>query len=153
MIRRMPRTLALAVIIGIGIFNLYQAVIGWTLSDAGAYWNAAMRLRDGGDLYPVLASVEGSEIYRYAPWFAWLTVPVTYLPIQLAGALWSLVLLGASARAGTAGAPAGLAAGRPLRTDPGGHQRHWQRPSPGHRGLVWGVERRSGPIWVGSRRH
>jgi hypothetical protein len=98
-IRRLPRTIALAIIIGVGIFNIYQAVIGWTLSDAGAYWNAAMRLREGAELYPTLASVDASEVYRYAPWFAWLTVPVTYLPVQLAGALWSAVLLGASAAA------------------------------------------------------
>ena len=84
-IRRLPRTIALAVIIGIGIFNLYQAVIGWTLSDACAYWNAAIRLREGAELYPQLASVDASEVYRYAPWFAWLAVPGTFLPVQLAG--------------------------------------------------------------------
>ena len=86
-VRRLPRTVALALIIGIGIFNLYHAVVGWTLSDAGAYWNAAMRLREGADLYPALASVEGSEIFRYAPWFAWVTVPFTYLPGWLVGTL------------------------------------------------------------------
>ena len=35
-------------------------------------------------------------MYRYAPWFAWLTVPVTFLPVQVAGTLWSAVLLVAS---------------------------------------------------------
>jgi hypothetical protein len=52
MIRRIPRTVALAVIIAIGIFNVYMAVTHWTLSDAGAYWEAALRLRSGGELYP-----------------------------------------------------------------------------------------------------
>jgi hypothetical protein len=93
---RLARTVALAVVIGIGIFNLYQAVIGWTLSDATAYWNAALRLRDGEPLYPLLANVDASEVYRYAPWFAWFTVPFTYLPVQLVGALWSAVLLAGS---------------------------------------------------------
>jgi len=94
---RLARTVALAVIIGIGIFNLYQAAANWTLSDATAYWNAALRLRDGDLLYPLVTNVDGPEVYRYAPWFAWVAVPVTFLPLQLAGVLWSVVLLLASA--------------------------------------------------------
>ena len=99
--RRLARVVALAVIIGIGIFNLYQAALHWTLSDAAAYWNAGMRLRDGAPLYPALSNVDASEVYRYAPWFAWLTVPVTFLPAQVAGALWSAVLLAGSCLAVT----------------------------------------------------
>jgi hypothetical protein len=98
-VERLARTVALAVIIAIGIFNLYIAITNWTLSDAGAYWQAGLRLRDGEPLYPTLASAEGSEIYRYAPWFAWLTVPWTFLPQWLVGVFWSAVLLGASALA------------------------------------------------------
>lgn len=97
--RRLARIVALAVIIGIGFFNLYQAALHWTLSDAEAYWNAGLRLREGAPLYPALANVDASEVYRYAPWFAWLTAPFTFLPVQLAGALWSAVLLAASAMA------------------------------------------------------
>lgn len=93
---RLARTVALAVILGIGIVNLYWALAAWTLSDAGAYWNAAMRLREGGELYPTLADVDASDVYRYAPWFAWLAVPFTFLPIQIAGLIWSAVLLAAS---------------------------------------------------------
>jgi hypothetical protein len=93
---RLARIVAMAVIIGIGLFNLYHAVIGWTLSDAHAYWQAAMRLREGADLYPMMASQDASEVYRYAPWFAWLTIPFTFLPPQVAGAIWSVILLGAS---------------------------------------------------------
>ena len=77
---RLARIVALAVIIGIGIFNLIAAVTHWTLSDAAAYWNAAERLRDGAPLYPVLTDVDASEVYRYAPWFAWLAVPFTCGP-------------------------------------------------------------------------
>jgi len=96
-LRRFARTVALAVIIGVGIVNLYWAVSAWTLSDAEAYWNAAMRLREGQPLYPVLADVDASHVYRYAPWFAWVAVPFTFLPVQLAGGLWSVMLLAASA--------------------------------------------------------
>jgi len=95
--RRFARTVALAVIFGIGLVYLVQAATDWSMSDAAAYWNAALRLREGEPLYPLLADVDGSEVYRYAPWFAWVAVPVTFLPQQLAGALWSLVLLAASA--------------------------------------------------------
>jgi hypothetical protein len=93
---RLARIVALAVIIGVGISELYFAVTGWTQTDAGAYWNAALRLRAGLPLYPVVGDVEASDVYRYAPWFAWLTVPFTYLPVQVAGAIWSAILLGAS---------------------------------------------------------
>ena len=96
---RLARLVALAVIIAIGIFNVWMAVSSWTLSDAGAYWQAGLRLRAGEDLYPALASVDASEVYRYAPWFAWAAVPWTFLSVQVAGVLWSAVLLAASALA------------------------------------------------------
>jgi hypothetical protein len=108
-----------------------------------------MRLREGGELYPALASVDASDVYRYAPWFAWLTVPWTFLPIQLAGALWSLVLLAASA----------------LALVPLARMRAWILialfgpilvgiSAVGNvqplivAALMLGLERRSGPVWV-----
>ena len=147
---RLARTVALAVVIGIGLFNLYQAATNWTLSDASAYWHAALRLRDGAALYPVLTNVDASEVYRYAPWFAWVSVPVTWLPAQVAGAIWSALLLAAS----------GLAI-LPL-----ARARAWLLvaffapilvgiSAVGNvqpilvAALVWGVERRSGPLWIG----
>jgi hypothetical protein len=146
---RLSRTVALAVIIGIGLFNLYQAVTNWTLSDAGAYWEAAMRIRDGQQLYPPLASVDASDVYRYAPWFAWAAVPFTFLSLSLAGGLWSVILLAASAAA----------------LVPLVRMRAWilviffgpvlvgiSAVGNAHplliAGLVLGVERRSGPLWV-----
>jgi hypothetical protein len=146
---RLARTVALAVIIGVGIFNLYIALTGWTLSDASAYWEAALRLRAGQPLYPTLTSPEGSDIYRYAPWFAWLTVPWTFLPTWVAGTLWSIVLLVASG-----------AALLPLL-----QRRAWLLmaffapilvgiSAIGNvqplivAGLVLGLDRRSGPIWI-----
>jgi predicted membrane protein len=147
---RLARTVALAVVIAIGLFNLYQAAIHWTLSDAAAYWNAALRLGEGGELYPVLTNVDASEVYRYAPWFAWLAVPFTFLSIQVAGAIWSVILLAGSglalvplvrARAWLAVAffapiLVGISAVgnvQPLIIAP----------------LVWSLERRSGPVWIG----
>jgi hypothetical protein len=148
-VERLARTVALAVIIAIGLFNLYHAAVGWTLSDAEAYWNAGMRLRTGAELYPALASVDASDVYRYAPWFAWLAVPFTFLPVQLAGAIWSVILL----------------AGSFLALAPLARARAWilvalfapilvgiSAVGNVHplliAGLMWGVERRSGPGWV-----
>src|SRR5688500_18671761 len=97
--RRIGWIVTVAIIVAIGILNLYQSVIGWTLPDAAAYWEAGLRLRAGEELYPPLESVEASDVYRYAPWFAFLAVPWTFLPIPVAGALWSVMLLAASAAA------------------------------------------------------
>jgi hypothetical protein len=146
---RVARTVALAVILAIGIVNLYWAVTAWTLSDAGAYWNAGMRLREGADLYPVLADVDASEVYRYAPWFAWLTVPFTFLPIQLAGAIWSVVLLAASGWAlwplVQARAWLLIAFFGPILV---GISAVGNVQALIVAGLLHGVERRSGPLWI-----
>jgi hypothetical protein len=89
-------------------------------------------------------------VYRYAPWLAWLAVPVTYLPAQMAGALWSVVLLGASvfALVPLARARAWLAVaffGPILVGISAVGNIHPLLIAP----LVWTVERRSGPVWVG----
>jgi predicted membrane protein len=147
---RLARTVALAVIIGIGLFNLLQAATHWTLSDAAAYWNAGLRLREGAPLYPVLANVDASEVYRYAPWFAWLAVPFTYLPVQVAGALWSAFLLAASGLAlvplARARAWVAVAFFAPILVGISAVGNvHPLLVAP----LVWTVERRSGPFWIG----
>ncbi len=148
---RLAKLVAMAVVIGIGLFNTYQAFSSWTLSDATAYWHAALRLRDGESLYPLLTNVDASEVYRYAPWFAWAAVPFTFLPVQVAGALWSAVLLAASA----------------LALVPLVQARAWLLvalfgpiligiSAVGNvqpllvAGLVWGVERRAGPVAIGA---
>lgn len=72
---------------------LIGAVVSQTVRpDAEAYWLAAQRLRDGLPLY---ASPRGdeTEIYRYAPWFAYAWVPLTYLGHDLAFAVWRGILL------------------------------------------------------------
>ncbi len=147
--KRLARLGVTALVIGLGIANLYWSVAGWTLSDASAYWDAANRLRDGAELYPVVANVEGSDVYRYAPWFAWAAIPFTFLPIQLAGAAWSLILIGASVVA----------------VVPMARRRAWLQvgfffpiligiSAVGNAQalmvawLVWGAERRSGPLWI-----
>jgi hypothetical protein len=147
---RLARIVALAVIIGVGISELWFAVTAWTQTDAAAYWNAAIRLREGHALYPPVTNVEASDVYRYAPWFAWFTVPFTFLPIQVAGAIWSLVLIAASIAAVVP-----LARGRawaqvafffPILI---GISAYGNVQALLVAALVWTVERRSGPLWIG----
>lgn len=149
MATRIARIVTQAIVIGISISLVLFAVSDWKLSDASAYWNAGMRLRDGAPLYPVVGNVEASDVYRYAPWFAWLAIPFTFLPPFLAGALWSLILLGSSA----------------LAVWPAARRGAWLQTvffgavligisAIGNAQpvivamLVHGVERRSGPLWI-----
>lgn len=86
----------LALCIGYGIANVYWSATAWEIPDIGAYWNAALRLREGGPLYPAVADVNASDVYRYAPWFAYSWIPLTHLPRWLVDAGWSVALVAAS---------------------------------------------------------
>ncbi len=147
---RIGRIVAAAVIIGVGISILYFAVTRWTQSDAAAYWNAALRLRHGAQLYPVVGNAEASDVYRYAPWFAWLAVPFTFLPVQVAGAIWSAVLVAASCVAVTPLARRGawlqVAFFWPVLI---GISAYGNVQALMVAGLAWGAPRRSGPLWIG----
>jgi len=149
-VMRLARIVALAVIIGVGVNYIYQAVTLWNLSDATAYWNAAMRLREGAPLYPVIGNVEASDVYRYAPWFAWVTVPFTFLPLWLAGAIWSLILVAASVAAvvplARRGAWIQVAFFFPILI---GISAFGNVQALLVASLVWTVDRWSGPAWIG----
>lgn len=146
---RLAKTVVAGLVIGLGVANLWFSITGWTLSDASAYWEAAHRLREGGELYPAVANVEASNVYRYAPWFAWLAVPFTFLPVQVAGGLWSLVLVAASAAAvhplARRGAWLQVAFFFPILI---GISAVGNAQALMVAWLVWGVDRRSGPFWV-----
>ncbi|HET7521616.1 MAG TPA: glycosyltransferase 87 family protein, partial [Candidatus Limnocylindria bacterium] len=60
--------------------------------DADAYWHAAQRLREGMPLY-LPAGQDETEIYRYAPWFAFAWLPLTYLSQDAAFVVWRGLLL------------------------------------------------------------
>jgi glycosyl transferase family 87 len=148
----LPRMLVLALCIGYGISNTIWSATQWEIPDIGAYWNAALRLREGLPLYPAVSDVNASEVYRYAPWFAYLWIPLTYLPRSLVDGLWSVALVGASIavvipaiRLRTAAALAFTAIGGSfliLIASRGNVQPLMIAA------LVYGVERRSGPVWI-----
>ncbi|HET6381255.1 MAG TPA: glycosyltransferase 87 family protein [candidate division Zixibacteria bacterium] len=86
--------LAAVTIAGFGAVILIGA--GWipgVKPDADAYWLAALRLREGEPLYlPAAAYADEIDIYRYAPWFAYAWVPLTYLPQESAYLVWRALL-------------------------------------------------------------
>jgi hypothetical protein len=147
---RLARIVVLAFVIGLGISHLYFAITDWSQTDATAYWTAAMRLREGQQLYPVVSNVEASSVYRYAPWFAWLTVPFTFLPVQVAAAIWSTILIVASYLAVVplvrhgAWIQAGFFFPILIGISAYGNVHALLIAV-----LVWTVERRSGPLWIG----
>ena len=149
---RVARLVALAIVIGWSVSNAWYRITDWSLSDMDAYWNAALRMREGALLYPPLADPSAADVYRYAPWFAWAWVPLTYLPKALVATGWSLVLIAAT-----------VAALRPLMRPTAaslataaliGSMLIWAA-SVGNvqplmiAVLVHGIDRRSGPLWVG----
>jgi hypothetical protein len=150
---RAARILAAAIVIGWSLANVIQRVGDWSLSDMDAYWNAALRLREGGLLYPPVPDPSAVDIFKYAPWFAWVWIPLTLLPKAVVGAAWSAVLVGAS---GAALVPllrqislARLSAAALL-----GSLLIWSAASGNVQPLlvavlVHGVATRAGPIWIG----
>jgi hypothetical protein len=97
-IERVARFIASGIILGWLAYTLASWFLAWNPADASAYLGAAQRLREGGDLY-VSMSPEAHEVYRYAPWFAFAWVPLTYLPDDLVRHAWSLAMLVCSALA------------------------------------------------------
>ena len=151
---RVARLVAVAIVIGWSIANVIQRAGDWSLSDMDAYWNAAMRLREGGRLYPQVPDPAAVDIYKYAPWFAWAWIPLTFLPKIIVGIAWSAVLVAASMAAIVPllrhGTLTAIAAASLI-----GSVLTWSAASGNVQPLLvavlmWGVERRSGPLWIGA---
>lgn len=90
------RAFVFAILIAYALAALIAVPTHWHFEDAGAYWNAAERLREGGPLYFSSPDLGLPELYRYAPWFAFVWVPLTYLPAGLVMALWGVLLVAAA---------------------------------------------------------
>lgn len=149
---RATRLLVLAICIGYGIGNVVWSATAWEIPDIGAYWNAAMRLREGQPLYVPVTDVNASDVYRYAPWFAMAWIPLTMLPRPLVDAGWSLALVAASLavmlpplklRTATAVAFTALIGSFLILIASRGNVQPLMVAA-----LAYGVERRSGPIWI-----
>jgi len=93
LLRRLPRDVVMAVLLGYLAYTVASWFLVWNPADGGAYYDAAVRLTHGQPLYPPI-NPEAHEVYRYAPWFAVAWIPLTALPRDLALHAWSLAMLG-----------------------------------------------------------
>jgi hypothetical protein len=98
LVRRLPRTLVMAVLLGYLGYTLASWFLLWSPADGGAYFDAAFRLTHGQPLYPPI-NPEAHEVFRYAPWFAVAWIPLTLLPRDVALHAWSLAMLGCAVAA------------------------------------------------------
>jgi hypothetical protein len=89
--QRLVQAIALGLGLGLGLTLIHEGLV-WT--DGQVYWMAAERLRDGEPLYPSPGDPE-VLFYKYAPWFAWAWVPLTFLPEPLVAAAWTAFMLAA----------------------------------------------------------
>jgi hypothetical protein len=149
---RLARTVVLAFIVAITVLNVVWAIGDWHLHDMNVYWTAAEQWRQTGNPYTPLPTADADSVYRYAPWFAALWVPLTYLPRLLVNIGWSGILIVAAFTAvwplfrvaGRSAVPLGLLMwgiliGMAAIGNSHGLMIAW---------LVWGAERRSGPLWI-----
>jgi hypothetical protein len=68
---------------------------GQLLVDMTAHTLAGERLKTTGQIY---SSYPGDLVpYKYAPWFAALWIPLTFIPTAVVGALWLTTLVGSAA--------------------------------------------------------
>ena len=65
-------------------------------ADTQAYWDAAVRIRHGLPVYPVLTDVDASSVFRYPAWFAYAWVPLTALPERAVDIGWAVLLSASS---------------------------------------------------------
>jgi len=150
---RPAQAIALACSLAFAFVAISQITVpGWWSQDTDAYWNAAVRLRSGLPLYPALISPDASNVYRYAPWFAAVWVPLTMLPQQAVYAVWIAVLFGATAlclwpalrtRTVAGACITCISAGLLLPAAASGNVQPLLLAA-----LVYGVERPSGPLWI-----
>jgi hypothetical protein len=142
---------AVAVLLALTAYALTTYALGREVgSDVSAYWNAAERLRAGEPLY-VAGPANASDLYRYAPWFAAAWIPLTYLDHAVVTAGWVGLMIGAALvstlpllRRGPAGwAAFAIFAPLQLQAAVFGNVQPLLVLV-----LMWGVERRAGPLWV-----
>jgi len=98
LLRRLPRNLVMAMLLGYLGYTLASWFLVWNPADAGAYYDGATRLAHGQPLYPAI-NPEAHEVFRYAPWFAVAWIPLSLLPREPTLHAWSLAMLGCSVAA------------------------------------------------------
>lgn len=77
--------------------NLVEVTARWEFDDIHAYLAAGQRLLDGGPLY--VTTPDPSDLYLYAPWFAFAWAPLTGLPQLAVETGWAVLLVVATVAA------------------------------------------------------
>jgi hypothetical protein len=95
-IARAFRLWSVALAVGWFAYTLVSWFFVWDPADAGAYYDAAVRLAHGQALYPPI-DPDAHGVFRYAPWFAVLWLPLTILPRDVAIHAWSLAMVACAA--------------------------------------------------------
>jgi hypothetical protein len=153
MSRRLAERLVIGLLFANAVIAIYLIAGSWGFEDVDAYWDAAMRLRDGQPLYDPALDPDNYRVFRYAPWFAWLWVPLSYLPRMMVELAWGGVLAVAGLaillrlvrlRSAAAVALALLIAPWLLSLVQVGNIQPLVVAM-----LAFGVSRRSGPLWIG----
>lgn len=155
LIRAQPilKRFVIAVLFGAMLIRAGLIITDWNFGDISAYWAAAERVKHGEPLYLASLSPDSYQVFRYAPWFAWLWVPLTFLPRTLVEVSWALLLALASGGILVAllRLRSAAAIGLALVITP------WllSLVQVGNiqplvvAALAFGMRRRSGPLWVG----
>lgn len=147
------KIISLALACGFGVALILANAPSWDLEDMDAYWNAGLRLRSGFPLYPAVPDPGAADVFRYAPWFAWIWVPLTYVPKWAVQFGWTALLLGSIAvalvplartKSVAAVCLVAVLGGLLVRTASTGNVHALMIA-----GLAFGANRRSGPIWIG----
>lgn len=143
----------IALLFGTMLIRVALIATDWNFGDINAYWLAAERIKHGEPLYLGSLNPDSYQVFRYAPWFAWLWVPLTFLPRLLVEVGWAAVLGAASLwiLVGLLRLRSAAAVGLALVLTP------WllSLVQVGNiqplvvAALAFGMSRRSGPVWLG----
>jgi hypothetical protein len=93
---RVVRPLAVSLAIGLSIAGVLGNWTGLAFGDMQDYWDAAIRIQSGQPLYQPGQHGAVSE-YRYAPWFAYVWVLLTQLPLSTVQIGWGITVFAATA--------------------------------------------------------
>jgi hypothetical protein len=153
-IQPLLKRVVIALLFGTMLIRVALIATDWNFGDVSAYWLAAERLKHGEPLYLGSLNPDSYQVFRYAPWFAWLWVPLTFLPRSLVEVAWATLLGLASIwiLAGLLRLRSAAAIGLALILTP------WllSLVQVGNiqplvvAALAYGMSRRSGPLWVGA---
>jgi Glycosyltransferase family 87 len=86
------KRLVIGLLFGTMLIRVALIATDWNFGDINAYWLAAERIKHGEPLYLGSLNPDSYQVFRYAPWFAWVWVPLTYLPRHLVEVGWSVIL-------------------------------------------------------------